>query len=189
VLSDHSSDTAALTGTALAKNRSARRHAAKHHGAKRNGAIASMRAAVTLGAKASTVPPLQWWRTLPADSVTAEQLTVVKRAVSGIGMVGEPRWADAAWGHPAAAVAVALRVMEERRPLAAIVDLTMSTVLIAAVRANAPDAIAVLLMMIARMGADAEKDAFKRSWLNRQRKADGGRVAVVPAPARVRSGG
>src|SRR5262245_57799147 len=80
-----------------------------------------------LGAGARTVPPLQWWRRLPADAFTAAHLGVLRRAVSGIGMVGEPRWADAVHGHPVAAVAVALRVMQERRPLLPIVDLTMST--------------------------------------------------------------
>jgi hypothetical protein len=65
----------------------------------------------------------------------------------------------------------------------------MSTVLIAAVTAGDPDAIAVLATMIARMGTDAEKEALTRSWLNRQRKPAHDRVVVFPARARIGSGG
>jgi hypothetical protein len=173
----------------LAENHSVRRYTAKHRGTERKAATAAMRAAVALGAKASAVPPLQWWRHLPANAFTSDHLGVLRRAVAGIGMVGEPRWADAAWGHPAAAVAVALRVMQERRPLTPIVDLTMSTVLIAALTASDPDAIAVLVTMIERMGTSAEKDALKRSWLDRRRKPAHDRVALVPARARIGSGG
>jgi hypothetical protein len=133
------------------------------------------------------VPPLQWWRRLPADTFTADHLNVLRRAFSGIGMVGEPRWADAVHGHPAAAVGVAQRVIKKRRPLTPIVDLTMSTVLIAAI-AGDPVAITVLLMMIERMGREAEKERLKRSWLRWQHKHARNRVTVTHTRARVASG-
>jgi hypothetical protein len=79
--------------------------------------------------------------------------------------------------------------MQERRPLTPIVDLTVSTVLIAALTASDPDAIAVLVTMIERMGTSAEKDALNRSWLDRRRKSAHDRVALVPPRARIGSGG
>jgi hypothetical protein len=201
----HSPDVAGLTGRPVARRRFAKGqvtkgHGAKGHGAKGHGvkgarakdqaASARRRTAATLDAEASALPPLQWWRHLPAEAFTADHLGVLRRAVAGIGMVGEPRWADAVRGHAAAAVGVARRVMQERRPLVPIVDLTMSTVLIAAVTAGDPDAIAVLVTMIARMGGTAEKDALTRSWLNRQRKPQRhDRFAVSRARTRIRSGG
>jgi hypothetical protein len=142
---------------------------------------------VAAGVTASAVPPLQWWRRLPADTFTAGHLGVLRRAVAGIGMVGEPHWADAVRGHPAAAVGVALRVMKERRPLTPIVDLTMSTLLIAAILAGDPAAITVLVTMIERMGGSVEKEALKRSWRHQQRAARR-RIAAFLAHPRSRSG-
>ena len=195
----HSPDVTGLTGRSGARRRFAKGPVAKGHGAKGHGAkdrfakdqaaSARRRAAATLGAQAFALPPLQWWRHLPAEAFTADHLGVLRRAVAGIGMVGEPRWADAVRGHAAAAVGVARRVMQERRPLVPIVDLTMSTVLIAAVTAGDPDAITVLVTMIARMGGTAEKDALTRSWLNRKRKPQRhDRLAVSGVRARIASG-
>jgi hypothetical protein len=195
----HSPDVAGLTGRPVARRRFAKGQVTKGHGAKGHGvkgarakdqaASARRRTAATLDAEASALPPLQWWRHLPAEAFTADHLGVLRRAVAGIGMVGEPRWADAVRGHAAAAVGVARRVMQERRPLVPIVDLTMSTVLIAAVTAGDPDAIAVLVTMIARMGGDTEKDALRRSWLNRQRKPQRhDRLAISGMRVRIGSG-
>jgi hypothetical protein len=141
-----------------------------------------------LGARARAVPPLQWWRRLPADAFTAAHLAVLRRAVSGIGMVGEPRWADAVHGHPAAAVAVALRVMQERRPLLPIVDLTMSTVLIAVLVTADPAAIGMMVTMISRMGADAEKEALTRSWRGRADRHAQGRIDGLRAAGCIGAG-
>jgi hypothetical protein len=186
----HSRDAAGLTSGSRVKRPAAKGHVANHHVANRHvaksqAAIARRRAASTLGAEASAVPPLQWWRMLPADAFTAEHLGVLRRAVSGIGMVGEPRWADAVHGHPAAAVAVALRVMQERRPLLPIVDLTMSTILIAVLVTADPTAIDMMVTMISRMGADAEKEELRRSWLNRQRRRVHDRIMAYGMPAHV----
>lgn len=169
----HSSDAAGLTGTSDTKRREA---------------STRPRRRVARGDTASALPPLHWWRRLPADAFTFEHLKVLRRAVAGIGMVGEPRWADAVRGHPAAAVGLALHVMKERRPLAPIVDLTMSTVLIAALLASDKDAIRVLVTMIERMGAGTEKEALKRSWRHQQRTSRRGRVAAFLAHPRNRSG-
>jgi hypothetical protein len=125
-------------------------------------------------AAASSVPPLHWWRRLPADAFNFEHLAVLRRAVSGIGMVGEPRWADAVQGHPAAAVSLARRVMEARRPLTPIADLTASTLLMAAIATGDAAAISMLLMMIERMAAGPKNETLKRSWLRQQQKPDGG---------------
>ena len=195
----HSPDVIGLTGRSVARRRFAKGpvakgHVAKGHDAKDRfakdqAASARRRAAATLGAEASALPPLQWWRHLPAEAFTADHLGVLRRAVAGIGMVGEPRWADAVRGQPAAAVGVARRVMQERRPLVPIVDLTMSTVLIAAVTACDPDAITVLVTMIAQMGVDTEEEALRRSWLNRQRKPlRHDRLAISGVRARIASG-
>jgi hypothetical protein len=200
----HSPDVTGLTGRPVARRRFAKDpgakdpvtkgpvakgNGAKDRFAKDQAASARRRAAATLDADASMLPPLQWWRHLPAETFTADRLGVLRRAVAGIGMVGEPRWADAVRGHAAAAVGVARRVMQERRPLVPIVDLTMSTVLIAAVTAGDPDAITVLVTMIARMGGTAEKDALTRSWLNRQRKPQRhDRLAISGMRARIGSG-
>ena len=134
----------------------------------------------------SAIPPLHWWRRLPADAFTGYHVQVLRRAFVGIGMVGEPRWADAVRGHPAATVGVALRVMKEHRPLTPVVDLTMSTVLIAAIAGDLAT-IAVLVTMIERMGAGTEKDELKHSWLNRQRRAMHGRDAISSAVSGART--
>jgi hypothetical protein len=173
VSSKHPSDVAGPTGTSNSKRRAVSRQP---------------RQRVAQGDTASAVPPLQWWRRLPADAFTFEHLKVLRRAVAGIGMVGEPRWADAVRGHPATAVGLALDMMQERRPLAAIVDLTMSTVLIAALLASDKDAITVLVTMIERMGGAAEKEALTRSWQRQQRTSRRGRVAAFLAHPRSRSG-
>jgi hypothetical protein len=154
-----SSDAAGTNGASFAKRPFVKGHVTKSHVAKdrlakRKAAIARRRGTVALGAKASALPPLHWWRHLPADAFTADLLGVLRRAVAGIGMVGEPRWADAA-----------------------------------AVTAGDPDAIAVLVTMIERMGADAGKEALKRSWRNRRRKPARARVAVIPARTGIGSGG
>ena len=125
----------------------------------------------------STVPPLQWWRHLPADAYTDAHLQTLHRAISGIGMIGEPRWADAARGEPAAAVGVAIRTVNDRRSLKPIMDLSMSTVLIAALNGSAA-AITLLAVMIGRMAAsDTDRERLQRSWSEFKRAGRNGVVA------------
>jgi len=133
----------------------------------------------------STMPPLQWWRHLSADAYTDAHLRTLHRAISGIGMIGEPRWADAARGEPAAAVGVALRTINNRRSLKPIVDLTMSTVLIAALNGSAA-AITLLTLMIGRMAAtNAESQRLQRSWIEVNRA---GRNPAAAGSAKRRRG-
>jgi hypothetical protein len=125
-----------------------------------------------------SVPPLHWWRRLPAEAFTAAHLQTIRKATSGIGIIGEPRWADAVRGDPAAAVGVALSAIKKRRTLAPIVDLTMSTLLIPAI-AGDPAAIMVLVKMIERKCLKAEKTGLKSSWLRHQRKPSTSRSTVA----------
>lgn len=120
-------------------------------------------------AQAHDVPPLQWWRRLPADAFTTSHLQTIRKAISGIGMVGEPRWPDAVRGCPAAAIGVALRHTKKRRTPSPIVDLIMSTLLVSAIAGN-PAATMVLANMIERKAAASEKQWLKRSWLRQQRE-------------------
>jgi hypothetical protein len=124
------------------------------------------------------VPPLQWWRRLPADAFTTAHLQTIRKATYGIGMIGEPRWPDAVRGDPAAAVGVALRVIKQRRTIAPIMDLIMSTLLVPAI-AGDPAAIMVLVSMINRKGREGEKERIKCSWLRRQRKPSTSRFAFA----------
>ena len=128
------------------------------------------------GHTTGTVPPLQWWRNLPAYAYTDAHLMTLHRAIAGIGMIGEPRWADAAHGHPAAAVDVALRTVNDRTVPLPVLDLTMSTVLIAAINGSAA-AISLLVMMIERsVAGTARKGRLERSWIEAQRA---GRKALM----------
>jgi len=117
----------------------------------------------------ANIPPLQWWRRLPPDAIGEDHLRILRRAFTGIGVIGEPRWADAVRGHADAAVMVALNVIKARRPLTPVVDLRLSTVFVAAIRGDTV-AITVLVRMIERMGAEDEKDALTRAWRNYQRE-------------------
>jgi hypothetical protein len=150
---------------------------------KRRKATTGTRRLALVGNTASSVPPLHWWRRLPAEAFNFEHLVVLRRAVSGIGMVGEPRWAEAVRGHPAAAVSVAQRVMKEPRPLTPVADLTASTLLMAAIATGDAAAISMLVTMIERMAAEPENETLRRSWLRQQRKA-GGRRAIKALEAR-----
>lgn len=160
-------------------------------GADRPKAHAGKRRRRVRASQLSPVPPLQWWRRLPAHAFTADHVSVLLRAFAGIGMVGEPRWEGAVHGHPAAAVGVALRIIKEHRSPTPVVDLTMSTVLVAAI-AGDQAAIMVLTMVIDRRVPGAHKDEIKRSWLDRPRPVRHGRdalsIAASGAPARVVSG-
>ncbi len=117
----------------------------------------------------SSIPPLQWWRRLPADAFIAEHVRTLSRAFKGIGKIGEPRWPDAVRGHAPSAVAVALGAMKASRELTPNIDLTTSTVLVPAIVGDAA-AITVLAAMIERFGDDAAKRELIHSWLNRLRK-------------------
>jgi hypothetical protein len=115
------------------------------------------------------VPPLQWWRRLSADAFTTAHLEVIQRAVSGICILGEPRWPDAVNGDPAAAVGVALRAVKRRGTPGPVIDLVMSAVLRCAVTGDQA-AISVLVTMINRIGAETEKKRVRQSWRHVERR-------------------
>jgi len=116
------------------------------------------------------IPAIQWWRQLPADAFTKAHLDVVRSAISGINIIGEPRWANAVRGNPAAAIGIALRTANRRDTASSVVDLVMSAVLLAAI-AGDPAAALVLIAAINRMGADANLERIKLSWLRMQPKS------------------
>lgn len=111
----------------------------------------------------SAVPPLQWWRHLPAEAFTEAHLTVVRRAISGITILSEPRWPAAARGDAQAALAIASRAMNRRATPAYAADLVMSALLPAAL-AGETAAVRFLMAMIERQGEAAGKEALEASW-------------------------
>ncbi len=112
----------------------------------------------------SMVPPLQWWRRLPADVFAGAHVQVVRKALAGLVILNEPRWHEAVKGDPAAAIGIALRVARRRGTAAPVIDLVMSAVLLAALSGD-PAAVLTLATMIKRKGARAERNALVTSWL------------------------
>ena len=122
------------------------------------------------------IPAIQWWRQLPADAFTKAHVDVVRSAISGISIIGEPRWANAVRGNPAAAIGIALRTANRRATPGPVVDLVMSAVLLAAM-AGDPAAVLVLIKMINREGAEANKSRLAASWLGGNRNT--GRPSIA----------
>ncbi|MCK9913329.1 hypothetical protein MXD81_29525 [Microbacteriaceae bacterium K1510] len=115
-------------------------------------------------AAGADIPPLQWWRRLPPEAIGEDHLDILRRAFTGMGLIGEPRWADAVHPHPASAVAKALNLIKARPPFTLIIDLRLSMVFVAAIRGDAV-AIAVLVAMI-----EEENNALTRAWRNYRRE-------------------
>lgn len=110
------------------------------------------------------VPPLWWWRRLPADAFTERHLKVIRRAISGFLSLDEPYWSAAAKGDAAAAAEVALRTIKRRRTPSPGVDLVMSALLRCAVEGSAT-AILVLSHVLDRTAAkDRSCAALAASW-------------------------
>ena len=112
----------------------------------------------------SSVPPLHWWRRLSADAFTDTHQEVLRNAISGFGMLGEPCWPDAAMGDAAAAVGVALRAIKRRRTPSPGLDLVMSALLRCAIAGNA-GAIHALTHVLSQMAArDPSCALIAKSW-------------------------
>lgn len=115
-------------------------------------------------AAGSEIPPLHWWRRLPADIFTGSHLTIIRRAISGFDFIGERYWPAAVKGEPAAAIAVALWTIKRRRRPSPGLDLIMSALLRCAIEGNAT-AILVLAHVLDRMAAkDRSCVAPAASW-------------------------
>ena len=112
----------------------------------------------------SMVPPLQWWRRLPADVFAGAHVRVIRKALAGLFILNEPCWRDAVNGDAAAAIGVALRVGKRRGTTAPVTDLVMSAVLLAALSGD-PAAALTIATMIKRKGARGERNALIASWL------------------------
>lgn len=110
------------------------------------------------------VPPLHWWRRLPAPAFTTVHLAVIRRAIAGFSTIGEPHWSAAAKGNPAAAVGVALRAIKRCRKSNPSFDLTMSALLRCAIEGSNTAAL-VLEHALGRMAAnDPACVAIATSW-------------------------
>lgn len=110
------------------------------------------------------VPPLQWWRNLPALAYTAEHLKVLRKAIAGFDIIGEPHWSAAATGDPAAAVGVALRAIKRCRKPTPTFDLLMSALLRCAITGD-DAAIHTLAHVLRQMAAnDSSCAQVARSW-------------------------
>jgi hypothetical protein len=110
-----------------------------------------------------TIPPLHWWRHLPATSFTTAHLTVIRRAIAGFGFIGEPHWPAAANGHPAAAIGIALRTLRSHIEPNPTFDLVMSALLRCALEGNAA-AVLVLAHVLDRVAKGASGSALAASW-------------------------
>jgi len=126
----------------------------------------------------SVVPPLHWWRQLSADAFTSAHLAILRRSISGITIMNEPRWRDAVRGDSAAAIGVALRTAKRRRAQTPALDLVMSAVLLAAL-AGEPTARCVLTTMINRYSRGKGTARRAGSWSSSGHDTKGAAVAGV----------
>lgn len=99
-----------------------------------------------------SVPPLQWWRRLPAPAFTGVHVATIRRAIAGISIINEPCWPTAVKGNPVAAVGVALRAIKRRRIPSPGFDLVMSALLRCAIEGSTTAAL-VLVYAVGRMAA------------------------------------
>ena len=76
-----------------------------------------------------SVPPLHWWRRLPAPAFTTVHVAVLRKAIAGIIIADEPNWPAAEKGDAVAAVGVALRGIKSREWPSPGGDLVMSALL------------------------------------------------------------
>jgi hypothetical protein len=125
------------------------------------GRRAAVRVTMVMGGE--TIPPLHWWRHLPATAFTTAHLAVIRRAITGFGFIGEPHWPAAANGHPAAAIGIALRTLRSHTEHSPTFDLVMSALLRCALERNAA-AVLVLAHVLDRVATDAPCSALATSW-------------------------
>ena len=126
-----------------------------------------------------SVPPLHWWRRLPAPAFTAAHVAVLRKAIAGIIIADEPNWPAAEKGDAVAAVGVALRAIKSREWPSPGGDLVMSALLRCAI-VGSPTAALVLEFALGRMANnDPACAAVAASWRT---------ISVAPKPHRVPKG-
>ena len=101
-----------------------------------------------------SVPPLHWWRRLPAPVFTTAHVAVLRKAIAGIIIADEPNWPAAEKGDPVAAVGVALRGIKSREWPSPGGDLVMSALLRCAIEGSSTAA----LVLEYALGRAAAKD-------------------------------
>ena len=126
-----------------------------------------------------SVPPLHWWRRLPAPAFTTVHVAVLRKAIAGIIIADEPNWPAAEKGDPVVAVGVALRAIKSREWPSPGGDLVMSALLRCAI-VGSHTAGLVLEYALGRVAAnDPASAAIAASWRT---------VTVAPKPHRVSKG-
>jgi hypothetical protein len=126
-----------------------------------------------------SVPPLHWWRRLPAPAFTTAHVAVLRKAIAGIIIADEPNWPAAEKGDPVVAVGVALRAIKSRRWPSPGFDLVMSALLRCAIEGSHTAGL-VLEYALGRMVAkDPACAAVAASWRT---------ITVAPKPHRVPKG-
>jgi hypothetical protein len=125
------------------------------------------------------MPPLHWWRLLPAPAFTTVHVAVLRKAIAGIIIADEPNWPAAEKGDPVVAVGVALRAIKSREWPSPGGDLVMSALLRCAI-VGSHTAGLVLEYALGRVAAnDPASAAIAASWRT---------VTVAPKPHRVSKG-
>jgi hypothetical protein len=116
------------------------------------------------------VPPLHWWRRLPAPAFTGVHVAVLRRAVAGIFIIGEPSWPAAAKGDAAAAIGVVLRDIKRCRWPSPGFDLVMSALLRCAIEGSTSAALAMEYALGRMAAKDPACAAIAASWQRREPK-------------------
>lgn len=119
----------------------------------------------------SAVPPLHWWRHLTADAYSAAHLQILRRAISGITFLKEPRWPNAVSGDSAAAIGIALRTAKRHSTPTPTLDLVMSALLLIALPGD-PASRLILCAMIDRHSAENERSRLAASWVKHHPNAE-----------------
>lgn len=110
------------------------------------------------------IPPLHWWRTLPASTFTSEHVETVAKTLSVFLILGEPQWKAAIAGDATAAIGVALRVTKDCQLPTAAVDIAMTALLRPALVGDAGAAL-VMATIIERMVGGANGLRLASAWL------------------------
>ncbi len=120
----------------------------------------------------NTISPLALWRSVPADGLVAEDLSMLRAHMRCVDLVGEFAWRLAKMGDAGAALGVAIRVAIKKRSSPQVIDLAMSAVLATAIEGSyaARD-------FLAHMLKKRSDNSLAASWV------EANRVAALTAPS------